>query len=112
MAKLLEVFERIAPLLPEQPVLTAGGSAFFDRVAVAFQGRPVTAVLRSGCYVTQDGGHYDRVSPLGTARGGAPPHPMEILGALLSPAPPVAGRSATRWRSGAPCCRGPSRASL
>ena len=51
---------------PRRPMLTAGGSAFFDRVAVAFEGRPVTAVLRSGCYVTQDGGHYDRVSPLGT----------------------------------------------
>jgi D-serine deaminase-like pyridoxal phosphate-dependent protein len=91
MAKLLEVFERIRPLLPERPVLTAGGSAFFDRVAVAFEGRPVTAVLRSGCYVTQDGGHYDRVSPLGTARGGPLRNAMEIWGAVLSrPEPTLA----------------------
>ena len=69
---------------PEKPILTAGGSAFFDRVAVAFEGRPVTAVIRSGCYVTQDGGHYDRVSPLGSARGGPLRNAMEIWGAVLS----------------------------
>lgn len=91
MAKLLEVFARIRPLLPEQPILTAGGSAFFDRVAAAFEGQPVTPVLRSGCYVTQDGGHYDRVSPLGSARGGPLRNAMEIWGAVLSrPEPELA----------------------
>ncbi len=84
MAKLLEVFDRIGHLLPEKPILTAGGSAFFDRVAVAFEGRPVTAVIRSGCYVTQDGGHYDRVSPLGSQRGGPLRNAMEIWGVVLS----------------------------
>ena len=84
MARLIEVFERVGHLLPERPILTAGGSAFFDRVAVAFAGRPVTAVIRSGCYVTQDGGHYDRVSPLGRARGGPLRNAMEIWGVVLS----------------------------
>ena len=84
MARLIEVFERVGHLLPERPILTAGGSAFFDRVAVAFAGRPVRAVIRSGCYVTQDGGHYDRVSPLGRTRGGPLRNAMEIWGVVLS----------------------------
>lgn len=54
-----------------QPVLTAGGSAHFDRVA-AVLGRcrdrnpdiNPTVVLRSGCYVTHDHGLYQSVSPL------------------------------------------------
>ncbi len=33
LARVVEVFERIGDLLPERPLLTAGGSAFFDRVA-------------------------------------------------------------------------------
>jgi D-serine deaminase-like pyridoxal phosphate-dependent protein len=85
MAKLLDVFDRVGHLLPEKPILTAGGSAFFDRVAIAFEGRPaVTRVIRSGCYVTQDGGHYDRVSPLGSVRGGPLRNAMEIWGVVLS----------------------------
>jgi len=44
-------------------LLTAGGSSYFDLVARAFgavQGlsRPVLPVLRSGCYLTSDHGHY------------------------------------------------------
>jgi D-serine dehydratase len=41
-------------------------------------------VIRSGCYVTQDGGHYDRVSPLGSARGGPLRNAMEVWGVVLS----------------------------
>ncbi|GGF23692.1 alanine racemase [Subtercola lobariae] len=50
------------------PVVTAGGSSFFD--AVARQLGPssfdfeVQTVLRSGCYVTHDHGLYARTSPL------------------------------------------------
>lgn len=44
--------------LPEI-LLTAGGTAFFDRIGPRFAaagelGRPVRRVLRSGCYITQD----------------------------------------------------------
>jgi len=44
---------------PAQPVVvSAGGSAFFDRVGERFNavhfGRPVIKVLRSGCYLTHD----------------------------------------------------------
>jgi D-serine dehydratase len=48
---------------PEQPiVVSAGGSAFFDRVGERFNGvtflRPVIKVLRSGCYLTHDSISY------------------------------------------------------
>lgn len=51
-------------------LVTAGGSAYFDRVVrVLGSGwqldRPVALVLRSGCYLTHDHGDYGRVSPLG-----------------------------------------------
>lgn len=50
------------------PVVTAGGSAYFDEVAellgpLTNQGTRV--VLRSGAYLTHDDGHYRRLSPLG-----------------------------------------------
>mgnify|MGYP001004188377 CR=1 FL=1 len=48
----------------EQILLTAGGSAVFDLVVPLLQlqglSRPVQGVLRSGCYVTHDHGHYAR----------------------------------------------------
>jgi len=52
----------------DEIVLSAGGSAFFDRVVEILPGRtlsrPVRVVLRSGCYVTHDCGLYSRISPL------------------------------------------------
>ena len=47
-------------------LLTAGGSAYFDLVARGFGGvaglsRPVSAILRSGCYLTSDHGSYQRL---------------------------------------------------
>lgn len=49
--------------------VTAGGSAYFDRVVAEFAtwregGLPLQLMLRSGCYLTQDLGKYQRVSPL------------------------------------------------
>jgi D-serine dehydratase len=52
----------------EQILLTAGGSSFFDRVALKLRAsglsRPCRTVLRSGCYLTHDHGLYDGLSPL------------------------------------------------
>ena len=43
-------------------LLSAGGSAYFDLVAHGFKGakasKPVLPILRSGCYLTNDHGHY------------------------------------------------------
>jgi D-serine deaminase-like pyridoxal phosphate-dependent protein len=59
----------------EEVVVTAGGSAWFDRVVAAVQGLtgtsvPVRAVLRSGGYVTHDHVHYEHSSPLRSAAAG------------------------------------------
>jgi len=58
--------------LPEI-LVSAGGSAFPDRVAATLGSswelsRPVRVVLRSGCYLTRDAGHYDSVAPFGSRR--------------------------------------------
>jgi D-serine deaminase-like pyridoxal phosphate-dependent protein len=72
-------------------ILTAGGSAFFDRVVAALAkpigGAAVRCVLRSGCYVSHDSGYYDRVSPF--SRPGADPRyrllpALEAWGEVLS----------------------------
>jgi D-serine dehydratase len=48
----------------ERVMLSAGGSAFYDLVAAelgtARLSRPVTLLLRSGCYLTHDAGLYER----------------------------------------------------
>ncbi|MFB9833680.1 alanine racemase [Actinoallomurus acaciae] len=48
--------------LPEDAILSAGGSAFFDQVADVFDG--TRTVLRSGAYITHDDGFYRDISPL------------------------------------------------
>ena len=48
----------------ERPLVTAGGSIFFD-AAAGLAGTPgADVVLRSGCYVTHDDGLYEAASPL------------------------------------------------
>jgi len=54
-------------------LLSAGGSAIFDLVATRLApalGRPVRGLLRSGCYVTHDHGHYKRYVNVVEARLG------------------------------------------
>jgi D-serine deaminase-like pyridoxal phosphate-dependent protein len=48
--------------LPEDAILSAGGSAFFDQVADVLGG--TRTVLRSGAYITHDDGFYRDISPL------------------------------------------------
>lgn len=50
------------------PLVTAGGSAYFDDVAEVLGpliAQGVRVVLRSGAYLTHDDGHYRHLSPLG-----------------------------------------------
>jgi D-serine deaminase-like pyridoxal phosphate-dependent protein len=79
-------------------IVSAGGSAYFDRV-VAHLGEPwdlslpVRLVLRSGCYITHDSGVYRALSPFdGRAEGSARFAPaLEVWGAVLSlPEPDLA----------------------
>jgi D-serine deaminase-like pyridoxal phosphate-dependent protein len=53
----------------ERIIVSAGGSAYFDRVADVLGGdwqldRPVDVVIRAGGYITHDVGLYERSSPL------------------------------------------------
>jgi D-serine deaminase-like pyridoxal phosphate-dependent protein len=58
---------------PEPPVVTAGGSAYFDEVVdVLGRSGDWSLVLRSGCYVTHDHGLYSRIAPAGRDRPAVP----------------------------------------
>ncbi len=53
----------------DEIIVTAGGSAWFDRVVDALTSwddvdQPVRVVLRSGCYISHDAGTYQHSSPL------------------------------------------------
>ncbi|MEP6814321.1 MAG: alanine racemase [Marmoricola sp.] len=71
----------------EEIIVTAGGSAYFDRVVANLSGwdetdRPVRLVLRSGCYVSHDAGKYEQLSPLD---GRAPDdEPLRLQNALTA----------------------------
>jgi D-serine dehydratase len=72
-------------------IVTAGGSAFPDRVVAALGSRwelirPVRLVLRSGCYLTHDAVHYHDLSPFGgrIPETGPLEEALEIWGAVLS----------------------------
>jgi D-serine dehydratase len=59
---------------PGERVVSAGGSAFFDRVVERLgplAGEGATVVLRSGCYRTQDDGFYARMTPASAPAWGA-----------------------------------------
>jgi D-serine deaminase-like pyridoxal phosphate-dependent protein len=69
-------------LLPEEVIVSAGGSAWFDRVAKALEGQwlpghRVRAVLRSGASVTHDDGLYRRLTPFNRV-----PHEGTLAAAL------------------------------
>ena len=60
----------------EHPIVTAGGSAYFDDVAEILKPAAVESgaevVLRSGAYVIHDDGHYREISPLSRATAKTP----------------------------------------
>jgi len=72
-------------------IVTAGGSAFPDRVVAGLGSpwelsRPVRLVLRSGCYLTHDAVHYRALSPFGgrIPETGPLEEALEVWGAVLS----------------------------
>jgi D-serine dehydratase len=84
----------LADGLLSRPFVSAGGSAVFDRVLARFPRPGWQVALRSGCYVSHDGGHYDDISPLAARRGtaaGPLQNAIEVWGVALSrPEPDVA----------------------
>jgi D-serine dehydratase len=106
-----------AGLLGPDALVSAGGSAYFDRVVERFAGRRL--VLRGGCYLTHDDGLYARESPLdGRAEGDADRlrNALEVWSVVLSrPEPGLAitsmGRRDVGFDRGLPtptmaCARG------
>jgi D-serine deaminase-like pyridoxal phosphate-dependent protein len=71
----------------EQPIVTVGGSAYFDRAAAvlapALAGTPYRIVLRSGCYASHDAGVCHEQSPFGAR----PRAPYQLTDALQLWAP-------------------------
>jgi D-serine deaminase-like pyridoxal phosphate-dependent protein len=68
-------------------IASAGGSVHFDLVAEEFSGewsRPVTVLLRSGCYLTHDHGSYLHKSPFGRTLPGRLVQAMEVWASVLS----------------------------
>ncbi|MGN6125447.1 MAG: amino acid deaminase, partial [Humibacter sp.] len=56
-----------------RPIVTAGGSAYLDRVAARLGGvADADIVLRSGAYQVHDDGYYSRIGPMGTLTGTEP----------------------------------------
>lgn len=95
-----------------EPVITAGGSVYFDLVTAAFaplRERGARIVLRSGCYLTHDHGIYASASPdrsPGWDLGAFQPA-IEIWGRVLSrPEPGLAlagfGRRDVSFDAGLP----------
>jgi D-serine deaminase-like pyridoxal phosphate-dependent protein len=56
-----DAVSRLADVLPPEPLLSAGGSAWFDRVAARLSGFRV--LLRSGASVSHDDGFYRERTP-------------------------------------------------
>ncbi|MCW2783083.1 MAG: hypothetical protein JWR35_3532 [Marmoricola sp.] len=79
-----ELFEGELLARPD-PLVSAGGSVYFDRVVHSLSdwsksGIDARLVLRSGCYVSHDSGRYHRLSPLDGRRN--PDEVLELQDAL------------------------------
>lgn len=77
-------------LLPENVIVTFGGSSYFDLVLDELAGQwlaghALTLVLRSGCYLTHDHGLYADTAPLNDAHPAHGLRPaIEVWGSVLS----------------------------
>jgi D-serine deaminase-like pyridoxal phosphate-dependent protein len=64
LADVAQACDREALFESDEVIVSAGGSGIFDLVAARLRlklQRPVRGLLRSGCYVTHDHGHYQRL---------------------------------------------------
>ncbi|MCM3504330.1 alanine racemase [Curtobacterium sp. ODYSSEY 48 V2] len=67
VAEVLAIASDVRRLVAGRTLLSMGGSAWFDGVVDAVQGRPddVDVLLRSGAYLTHDDGFYAERTPFG-----------------------------------------------
>ncbi|MET8162054.1 alanine racemase [Sphaerisporangium sp. NPDC005289] len=98
-----------------EPIVTAGGSAYFDQVADVLGGLEARLVLRSGAYVIHDDGFYRAISPFrlrdaSTTSGpaGNGDHPGAGPGRTCAAEPPGSGPG--RACAAEPSEAGPGRA--
>ncbi|WP_067490361.1 alanine racemase [Actinomadura hibisca] len=68
LKRLAALFDRL-DYATEKPIVTAGGSAYFDQVAGVLGGLDAQVILRSGAYVIHDDGFYREISPLARGAG-------------------------------------------
>jgi D-serine dehydratase len=76
LRRMASVALAVSDVAGPDPIVTVGGSSYFDRVVEVLPSALDTTgyrtVLRSGCYVTHDAGQYDAESPFGAKPRG--PH--------------------------------------
>ncbi|AGZ44436.1 alanine racemase [Actinoplanes friuliensis] len=90
LATLVASARAMADLLPAEVLVSAGGSAWFDRVIKAIEGQwldghQVRAVLRSGASVTHDDGFYRERTPFNREPGeGGLASALEMWAQVLS----------------------------
>ncbi len=101
--RLLERVREAVGAIGDVSLVSAGGSAWFDRVVGGLGRIGPRLVLRSGCYVTHDAGLYARASPL----AGSLENAIEVWASVLSrPEPQLviagAGRRDVSFDSGLP----------
>jgi D-serine deaminase-like pyridoxal phosphate-dependent protein len=82
LRELASVADEIADLVPGPPIVSAGGSSWFDVVVdvLAPEGKPLAdrrIILRSGAYVAHDDGYYSRTTPFARR-----PEEGSLVGAL------------------------------
>jgi D-serine deaminase-like pyridoxal phosphate-dependent protein len=75
-----------AGLLPERPIVSAGGSVWFDRVVARLAGAGLgQLILRSGASVTHDDGYYREKTPFRRVPEEGSLHPaMEMWAQVIS----------------------------
>ncbi|MCP2340227.1 alanine racemase [Actinomadura rupiterrae] len=82
--RVAELYARLA-FEVDAPIVTVGGSAYFDQVVDVLGGLPsARVILRSGAYLIHDDGFYRGVSPLARAEGEAFRSAMHGWGRVVS----------------------------
>ena len=72
LERMRDLAAELAPRIDGRPVISAGGSAYFDLVAEVLAPATATStvILRSGAYLLHDSGFYADISPFGTSGTG------------------------------------------
>ena len=85
VADLCHQVRQLGLRIAEHPIVSAGGSTFFDVAAEALSGpEPATVVIRSGGYVTHDDGLYAHATPLPSNRPDGLIPAIEVYAQVLS----------------------------